>query len=344
MRSAARSDSSVAQIEKYPSGYPCIRNYLNIATDEYSYGTLEDYRTFLSSEAHRLSSRFEGSFVPVGKLSYELGAQISREKIGPFACYITFPVRANSWANIILPIRYASSPSIASYERFCVAHELAHLVLYRHSRISARRESEYWKHEVLCDEFARSLLMPIRMLKLQSYEDMLAAIDRLSLGARVPVMHAARRLAQVGIIRNAVFKVAVQSDKMIIISSSQEDRRNQGRHLKGLLALRLKRLFSGNENETAFTIGWEQFESTGIRGIARSELINIKVKKRVYTKTAIISIEAIGEDRSLLVKNDQEGRLFRADANCNLDQQLLPMDDCPQAKPCDRSFTLVTSP
>jgi len=45
-------------------------------------------------------------------------------------------------------------------ERFLVAHELGHLILYKEHNAKPLGKSEYWKHEQLCDSFAQWLLIP----------------------------------------------------------------------------------------------------------------------------------------------------------------------------------------
>jgi uncharacterized protein DUF955 len=51
-------------------------------------------------------------------------------------------------------------------ERFSVAHELGHWILWRRARAVPGRASEYWLHEALCNEFAAELLVPrVRLQK-----------------------------------------------------------------------------------------------------------------------------------------------------------------------------------
>jgi hypothetical protein len=45
-------------------------------------------------------------------------------------------------------------------ERFSIAHELAHWVIWRRFGSLPSSESEYWFHETLCNEFAAGLLVP----------------------------------------------------------------------------------------------------------------------------------------------------------------------------------------
>lgn len=50
-----------------------------------------------------------------------------------------------------------ANPSLA---RFYVAHEIGHALLFREFGVLPSGESEYWQHELLCDSFARQLLLP----------------------------------------------------------------------------------------------------------------------------------------------------------------------------------------
>ena len=56
--------------------------------------------------------------------------------------------------------------TLSPRDRFSVAHELAHWVLWKQLAIPpAETTSEYWKHEALCDQFAQNLLIPPKTLK-----------------------------------------------------------------------------------------------------------------------------------------------------------------------------------
>jgi hypothetical protein len=55
-----------------------------------------------------------------------------------------------------------SRPAIArtGFERFCIAHELAHGIIWKEFEFKPEATSEYWEFEQVCDEFARELLLP----------------------------------------------------------------------------------------------------------------------------------------------------------------------------------------
>lgn len=52
------------------------------------------------------------------------------------------------------------APANPSLARFYVAHEIGHALLFREYGVLPSGESEYWQHELLCDSFARHLLLP----------------------------------------------------------------------------------------------------------------------------------------------------------------------------------------
>ena len=56
--------------------------------------------------------------------------------------------------------RKASALFLFPRERFSIAHELAHWVIWRRFGSLPGSESEYWFHETLCNEFAAGLLVP----------------------------------------------------------------------------------------------------------------------------------------------------------------------------------------
>lgn len=63
-------------------------------------------------------------------------------------------------------IVYRQNPSVllSAKERFSIAHELAHWVVWRRFGFLPSSET-YWDHETLCNEFAAGLLVPPRALK-----------------------------------------------------------------------------------------------------------------------------------------------------------------------------------
>jgi Zn-dependent peptidase ImmA (M78 family) len=63
----------------------------------------------------------------------------------------------------IVVYRHNASLLLSAKERFSIAHELAHWVVWRRFGVLPCAET-YWDHETLCNEFAAELLMPTRAL------------------------------------------------------------------------------------------------------------------------------------------------------------------------------------
>lgn len=63
----------------------------------------------------------------------------------------------------IVVYRHSPGLFLSAKERFSIAHELAHWVVWRRFRFLPSSET-YWDHETLCNEFAAELLMPTRAL------------------------------------------------------------------------------------------------------------------------------------------------------------------------------------
>jgi Zn-dependent peptidase ImmA (M78 family) len=135
--------------------------------------------------------------VNLGKLCAELGVRISHKNgIPRFQAYLA-DVGSN-WedAIIFLPAEGLGSP----YERFCIAHEIAHLLLFRELVSRPSSASQHWKLEALCDDFARKLLVPDsaipRHLTSREPISILRTVFALSRAAKVPWIQAALRISE----------------------------------------------------------------------------------------------------------------------------------------------------
>lgn len=64
----------------------------------------------------------------------------------------------------VIVYRQSPSPLLSAKERFSIAHELAHWIVWCRFGFSPSSET-YWDHETLCNEFAAELLVPPRALK-----------------------------------------------------------------------------------------------------------------------------------------------------------------------------------
>jgi len=61
---------------------------------------------------------------------------------------------------IVIPQSHPTAGNLSLRDRFSVAHELGHYLVWRaHGRLPGSGK-EYWEHEVICDRFAGRLLVP----------------------------------------------------------------------------------------------------------------------------------------------------------------------------------------
>jgi hypothetical protein len=159
---------------------------------------LGELQSHLRAWAEKLSANVIEPPVLVRDICASLGVKISKKNTVPeFKAYLSVDPSSDHPAVVLLPAK-----DIGGFERFCVAHELAHYLLFMAFHITPQEKSEYWKHETLCDDFARHLLMPAHHLpdKLENPANnawwYLRLCGEISLSAWVPWMHAARRIAE----------------------------------------------------------------------------------------------------------------------------------------------------
>lgn len=116
----------------------------------------DELRESLRAWAVELSAKTTTPPVLVRDVCKELGVKVTKSERVPLnKAYLSIDPTKSSRAEILLPKKV-----IGSFERFCVAHELGHYLVYLAFGMVPKGESEYWKHEQLCDEFARNLLLP----------------------------------------------------------------------------------------------------------------------------------------------------------------------------------------
>jgi hypothetical protein len=89
---------------------------------------------------------------------------------------------------------------IRSHERFTIAHEIAHALVWREFRQMPRRRRDYWLHEELCNEFASSLLIPCDFVaslgEPKDADAVVLAVNEIARRAGVTAEPAARALAK----------------------------------------------------------------------------------------------------------------------------------------------------
>jgi Zn-dependent peptidase ImmA (M78 family) len=190
----------------------------------------ERCRDLLNSSVDKLLANTTQFPFNLGRLCSQLGVSlIYKEGISRFNAYIANSGRNWETAAVFLPTEGFGS----SYERFCIAHELGHLLLFR--ELDARPEggSDYWRFEELCDEFARKLLVPEDVVKDHlCCRDPISALKSSLMLARVskvPWIHAARRISE---FQSGVYflRLTVAPSKRIkVLASSFPNQKERGR-------------------------------------------------------------------------------------------------------------------
>jgi len=169
--------------------------------------SLKELRLRLHEWATELTSG-RGVFpVRVGKICHDLRIAIIRNAhVAERRAYLAVDPSKDQSVTIILPgknnVAGVGAGAISHFERFCVAHELAHYLIFVDFKSRPQTHSEYWQHEDICDDFARRLLIPDVAVDLGSHElpnletDYLALCNQLAASAMVPWMQAAIRLTE----------------------------------------------------------------------------------------------------------------------------------------------------
>lgn len=159
---------------------------------------LDAFRLHLRKWASDITSRFPGVPVLVRDLCSNLDVGLTRrESVPRNKAYLSFDPSTHKPPLIILPLGRPED-----YQRFCVAHELAHYFLSKKFNLTPNTSSEYWQHEEICDDFARHLLIPDSFIseKLENMtdnpRDYLHLCGEIRQLARVPWTQAAIRIAE----------------------------------------------------------------------------------------------------------------------------------------------------
>lgn len=193
----------------------------------------QELRLNLRAWAAELSAKFTGLPVLVRTVCGAYGVAIEkRESVPPTKAFLELDLAHPDRATILLPRK-----RVTEFERFCVAHELAHYLLYRGFNVAPEGRSEYWIHEELCDDFARHLLMPSNFLphfweKHSLSQDYLGMCDDLSVLARVPWTQAGRRISSLhqGISYSRIRERDASTFEVIAVTA--ENHRGRGRRIK----------------------------------------------------------------------------------------------------------------
>lgn len=85
---------------------------------------------------------------------------VRRKSVAEGKAYLEWDRGAGSPPLVLLP-----QVGTLTWDRFCTAHELGHYVLISRYGWHPLERSDYWRTEVMCDHFARQLLIPDAALR-----------------------------------------------------------------------------------------------------------------------------------------------------------------------------------
>jgi len=174
------------------------------------------------------------------------------------------------------------------YERFCIAHELAHYILLKNFGTVAPAEFNHWVTEKLCDDFARRLLVPDGYLKEKFSNvrvrafDFLRVANRVSSMAGIPWIHGARRVHEH--FRNVCFLRMQFTDeaRLKVVSTTLPQSKETGKLVdKGTKWAEMisKMSCSNGANEIRFMESVEKpvIASSGIRSLIQAHEVAVCV-------------------------------------------------------------------
>ena len=226
----------------------------------------------LMQEADTISASCTKLPLPIGRICFEQGIQIGRKSgIGEFKAHMTLPRNPDDFAHVFLPEREPSLKRATNYERFCLAHELGHLIIFRRFAIVPAGKSEYWQHEAICDDFARTLLLPGRFLppqiSLNVFGDILLRLTQLS---RIPVMQVAKRLSEAAG-NAAFFRIKIKESKLTIFSTTNKNGKLTSKSISGILKIRIEALRAKGLSDTMVSLSGLALIDSGLIGLRPSE-------------------------------------------------------------------------
>jgi len=200
-------------------------------------------------------------------------------------------------------IRLPSRNRGTSYERFSIAHELAHYFLLASGDTTPATKSEYWKLETICDKFARDLLVPadfandILAHTEKTPAGMLAASDALAAASRTPWLHVARWLsAAVGWCW--FLRISLQKDARLIVSGSSFPKNaEQSRRVRAETPFsdRLLRAMNGVEcGAQTVEVSYGQLLKSGLQSLKTCSHGVIVATDAATARLAVVSRSAPG--------------------------------------------------
>lgn len=150
--------------------------------------------TLLVEAAGRLRADQHTAPVRIKDIFDKIGVRVEfRSSLKAGSAYLEWD-RAEAAAPTVLLADKKSSP----WTRFCAAHELGHYVLISDFSWHPTTDSEYWQTEVLCDFFARQLLLPPTLFESveADAEQLLVGCGSISAQAVVPWTQVAKRVTE----------------------------------------------------------------------------------------------------------------------------------------------------
>ena len=177
--------------------------------------------------------------IPLGPICRELGVvSVRRSQIQSAPAFL---VDADSKPKILLnasaPGAGTGQQAFTSWERFAVAHELGHLVLYRAKGPIPAGPSEYWQVEALCDAFARRLLVSDSEVRAAGKDagdtptQRLQLSSRMAVKARIPWSAAAQRVGEI-VGDCAFFRIERARENFKVVTSTLPKKKAVGQKIK----------------------------------------------------------------------------------------------------------------
>ncbi len=199
---------------------------------------LHKYEARLLAAAEQLRNTMSMP-IPLGPICRELGVvSVRRSRIQSAPALLVDAVsKPTILLNTSAPGAGTGHEAFTSWERFAIAHELGHLVLYRAKGPIPAGPSEYWQVEALCDAFARRLLVSDSEVRTAGQSAGDTAMQRLQLSskiavkARIPWSAAAQRVGE--IVGNcAFFRIERASESFKVVTSTLPKKRAVGQKIK----------------------------------------------------------------------------------------------------------------
>src|SRR5437868_11328372 len=199
---------------------------------------LHKYESKLFTTAEQLRNSMSMP-IPIRQICRELGVvSVCRSRIQSApALLVDAASKPKVLLNTSAPGAGTGHEAFTSWERFAIAHELGHLVLYRAKGPIPAGAGEYWQIEALCDAFARRLLVSdaegrtARESVADTAVQRLQLSSRIALRARIPWSAAAHRVGE--IVGNcAFFRIERASESFKVVMSTLPKKKAVGQKIK----------------------------------------------------------------------------------------------------------------